>query len=102
MQGNVRMRARISNNTILRRNPDQLYSVINGEVVMLSISNGEYYSLDHVGSHIWYLLEEPCTFKKLINDLLETYDVSESTCINDTKPFIIEFLNKGLIEITIE
>lgn len=96
------MKKKIAPETVLTRRSDLLYNDINGEVVMLSIRNGEYYSLNSVGSCIWDLLQEPCTFQNLVNTLLDTYEVSPEKGINDTLPLLYELLNKGLIEISDE
>jgi len=96
------MKKQVNLRTALRRNPNQLFSNIDGEIVMLSIENGEYYSLDSIGSCIWNLLDKPLTFRQIVNNLLEEYEVNEETCINDTQPFLEEFLSKGLIEIVNE
>ncbi|MBN1181837.1 MAG: PqqD family protein [Bacteroidales bacterium] len=93
------MTNRINLNTKLSKSPDQLYSYIDGEVVMLSIDNGEYYNLNEVGSYIWNLLDNPCTFQEIIFKLREIYEVGEGTCINDTKLYLEEFLDKRLIVI---
>lgn len=93
------MKLRISDNTILARNPDQLFSEIDDEIVMLSVKNGEYYNLNKVGSYIWNLLEKPNTFENLIKALLNSYDVDKKTCIDDTLPLIEELVIKGLINV---
>ena len=86
--------------TILKRKQDQLFSEIDGEVVMLSIENSEYYGMDKVGSRIWQLLENPVNFKELIEILLDEYEVTEEQCTEDTKTFIEQLMKKQLVEIT--
>ncbi len=56
----------IGPDTILQRKSDLLFNEIDGEVVMLSIENSEYYGMDKVGSRIWELLEQPLSFKVLV------------------------------------
>lgn len=93
------MKNTITQETILKRNPEQLFSIIDGEVVMLSIKNGEYYNLDYVGSNIWEFLEKPCSFENLIGKLMDNYEVNKETCISDTLAFIEESIEKKIIEI---
>jgi len=85
---------------ILRRKQDQLSSEIDGEVVMLSIENSEYYGMDKVGSHIWQLIEKPISLKQLIGILLDEYEVAEEQCTEDTVKFIEQLMEKELVEIT--
>jgi len=90
-------RKEITPETILQRKGDLLFNQIDGEVVMLSIENSEYYGMDKVGSRIWELLEQPMNFKELVNKLMEEYEVSEQQCSQDTLTFIKKLQDKNLI-----
>ncbi len=87
----------ITPDTILQRKGDLLFNQIDGEVVMLSIENSEYYGMDKVGSRIWELLEQPVSFKELIGKLREEYEVPEQKCAEDTLAFINKLKDKKLI-----
>ena len=87
----------IGPDTLLQRKPDILFNEIDGEVVMLSIENSEYYGMDRVGSHIWEKIKEPISFKQLVNNLIKEYNVNEQQCIKDTTIFITNLLDKKLI-----
>ncbi|MBN2215132.1 MAG: lasso peptide biosynthesis PqqD family chaperone [Bacteroidales bacterium] len=91
---------KIEPDTILKRKQDQLFSEIDGEVLMLSIENSEYYGMDKVGSRIWQLLEEPLSFKQLIGILMDEYEVTEEQCTKDTRKFIEQLMEKELVEVT--
>ena len=86
--------------SILMRKQDQLFSEIDGEVVMLSIENSEYYGMDKIGSRIWQLLEKPVTLKQLIGTLVDEYEVTEEQCTKDTLSFLEQLIEKDLVEIT--
>jgi hypothetical protein len=83
--------------TVLQRKPDLLFNHIDGEVVMLSIENSEYYGMDKVGTRIWELLEKPLRFKQLIAKLMDEFEVSEEQCTNDTLAFINKLQDKKMI-----
>lgn len=89
----------ISDMTRLRRNPNMVFSVIDEEVVMLSVDNGEYYNLNEVSSEIWHKLNDSCTFKDLIGHLRKKFEVEQEICENETKFFLEQVLIKGIIEI---
>lgn len=93
------MKKKLKPETVLRRNPNQLFSEVDGEIVMLSIDNGEYYNLNSTGSFIWYNLKKPCSVGNLVNKLTETYNVPDYICLNDILPFLEEFVDKKLVEI---
>lgn len=83
--------------TIIKRRSDLLFNEIDGELVMLSIENSEYYGMDKVGSRIWDLLEQPLCLKDLVVVLMNEYNVTEEQCIKDTSAFINKLWDKKLI-----
>ncbi|MGW8313956.1 MAG: PqqD family protein [Bacteroidales bacterium] len=89
----------IDRDTILQRNPDQLFSVIDDEVVMLDIRDEEYLNLNSQASHIWKFLENPCSFGELTDHLCSAYHVEEEECIRDSLEFIIALVQKEIIQI---
>jgi len=88
----------IEDNTVLKRKEEILSSDMDGETVMMSVENSEYYSLSPVGTRIWEIVEKEITYKDLISQLMSEYNVDEATCKTDTEEFINELINKGLIE----
>lgn len=95
----MKKRSQILSDTILQRNPDQLYSVIDDEVVMLNLAHEEYFNLNSHASYIWQQLKTPITFGELITRLCIAFDVKEKVCIKDTKGFIQESVEKNIIQI---
>ena len=89
----------IQSNTILQRNPDQIFTLIDDEVVMLDIKHEEYLNLNSHASHIWQLLTTPHTFGELTDRLCSAYDVEKAVCMGDTLDFITEFIEKDIIQI---
>ncbi len=87
----------ITPDTMLQRKPGMLFNEIDGEVVMLSIENSEYYGMDKVGSRIWQLLENPMPFKELVNRLMDEYEVTEEKCRQETLDFVKKMTEKKLL-----
>lgn len=87
----------LTSETIIQRKSDLLFNEIDGEVVMLSIENSEYFGMDRIGTHIWNLIETPISFKSLIDKLKKHYEVEEEQCIRDTSLFLNKLLEKDLI-----
>jgi len=94
---NPRNNLKIKPETILQRKSDLLFNQIDGEVVMLSIANNEYYGMDKIGSRIWKMLEQPVSFKNLIKMLCDEFNVSEQQCKKDTIEFLTKLSDKNLI-----
>lgn len=92
----------LKNESILRRNPDQLFSEIDSEIVMLSIEKGEYFNFNEVGSEIWKILVVPKTLNELIAELTGIYNVSFQQCSTDILKFVNGLLERELIIISNE
>ncbi len=90
-------KAAITSETILQRDKEQEFTYIDGEVVMLSLKNGEYYGLDSVGTRIWELLEEEILFSDLVRQLMNEFDVHEDLCLSDTKGYLSQLMEKDLL-----
>ncbi|USK31655.1 lasso peptide biosynthesis PqqD family chaperone [Bacillus sp. F19] len=82
-----------STNFIVRQGEGNIVSDMNGEKVMLSISNGKYYNLGEMGGVIWDLIESPINFNQLIESLLSQYQVEREECQKQVLSFL-ESLNK--------
>ena len=88
---------KLTEQTIIQRNNDILASDIDGEKVMMSIQQGEYYGLGKSGSFIWDNIEQPITIKDLADLITEKYEVSKAQCLNDIMPFLNDLAEKKLI-----
>jgi len=88
---------KLTEQTIIRRNNDILASDIDGEKVMMSIQQGEYYGLGKTGSFIWDHIEQPISIKKLVELITEKYEVNKEQCLQDILPFLNDLAEKKLI-----
>lgn len=89
----------INNTDILSRNVEILSSDMDGETVMMSVENSEYYSLSKVGTKIYDILSKEMSFTELIDILTKEYSVDREVCEKDTKEFLEELLKKNIIKI---
>ena len=89
----------IADSCLLQRQPDMVFSHIDNEVVMMSIETGDYYGLNPVASRIWELLENQHTFKWLIRQLMQEFDIDETACRNDVMRFLNQMTDKKLIAV---
>lgn len=94
----MKLERHILDDSLICRKSDQIYSKIDNEIVMLSISHGEYYNLNPTGSIIWNLLNNPTSLTEIIHFLREHYNIPYDICYSETKEFIEELHLKGLIE----
>ena len=76
---------KISDATIISRSPSVLTAEVDGEIVMMSIEQGRYFGLDHIGSDIWKRIELPCSFATLIDGLAADYDADRAAILADVQ-----------------
>ena len=78
---------------------DQVSAELEGELVILSIRNGEYYGLNPVGTRIWALIQEPTSLATVRDQLLRDFpDVDETTCTADVLALITELAEANLVD----
>lgn len=88
----------ITIDTIVQRNTEQEFSIVDDEVVMFSPENGEYYSLNTIASRIWELIQDKIEVKALTDLLLQEFEVKQETCINDTIECLNSFKKRSIIK----
>ncbi len=84
--------------TIVQRDPEQEFSFIDDEIVMLSLKKGHYFTLNPVASKIWGYLEKPIRVEDLIGKLLTEYNVEIEECREDTLECIMDLEQKSLLK----
>ena len=80
----------ISINTVVSHRKDIDATDLNGDIVMMDLEKGKYFSLNSVGSRIWELIEEPIEINKVVDSLLEEFEISRNECEDN----VLEFLEK--------
>lgn len=84
----------------IKKSQQWLTSVLDGETVMMSIDNGNYYAISPVGTSIWSMLEKERTVEEICEGLMEEYSVSREQCISETLKFLNELLKEEIIQVT--
>ncbi len=92
-------RQRISGGTVLRRGSNHVETVLDDEVVMMSIEQGSYFALGGTAQDLWGLLDQPRTLDGLVASLTEKYQVDRDDCERDVLGFLTDLLESGLIEV---
>ncbi len=87
-------------NTCLTRDPDLVCAEMDGDLVMMSIENGEYYGIGGVGTRIWELLDQPTTIQQLVETIKTEFDIEEDRCRDDVLSFSEKLFELGLIKPT--
>ncbi|MBW4557535.1 MAG: PqqD family peptide modification chaperone [Trichormus sp. ATA11-4-KO1] len=91
--------AHISDSSIVVAIPEQIFSDIGDEAVILHLKTGIYHGLNEVGARIWTLIQEPKAVKDIKQSILEEYEVASEECDRDLIALLKDFLAAGLIEV---
>jgi Coenzyme PQQ synthesis protein D (PqqD) len=92
--------ADIVDSTIISRSPSVLTAEVDGEVVMMSIQQGQYFGLDDIGSDIWKRIEPPCSFAALIDGLALDYDADRATILADVHSLLLRMAEQDVVNLT--
>ncbi|MEJ1968853.1 MAG: PqqD family peptide modification chaperone [Rhizomicrobium sp.] len=79
------------------RTEDVIEADVGGEVVLLHTQNWQYFEFDKTGTAIWGLLSEPRSLDSLVDALTAQFEVDETRCAQETKAFLDEMVEQGLV-----
>ena len=89
----------LSNASIVTAVKEHVSCDLDGESVILNVTNGVYYGLNAVGGRIWALLQEkPRSIEQLRQVLLDEYDVDPQQCETQLVALLQDLESKGLIK----
>ncbi|MEJ2079061.1 MAG: lasso peptide biosynthesis PqqD family chaperone [Acidobacteriota bacterium] len=90
--------SKISAQTRVVRSQEFVAADMDDDLVMMSLENNNYYSLDAIGKTIWALLEEPVLVSDLIDRLTQDFEVNRGRCLDDVLAFLDELEQAGLVQ----
>ena len=71
--------------------------VIDGEAVIINLSNGTYYSLDQVGALVWELIGDGWTLGEIGEAVAARYDVTAERAAADAGRLVAELVAEKLL-----
>jgi hypothetical protein len=90
----------IAGATVVSRSPSVVAAEADGEIMMMSIVHGRYWSLDDVGTDIWRRIDPPCSFDDLIDGLASEYDAERATIVADVQALLRRMLAEDVVRLT--
>jgi hypothetical protein len=93
----MKAESKVTLKSAISRNPEIIHSVMDDEIVMMSVDQGLFFGIDKIGTHIWNLLETPIIVEELIEKLVAHYTVEREVCEIDTLLFLNDMLLKKVI-----
>lgn len=76
---------------------DVMFRVLGDEAVLLNLATGTYFGLDDVGTRMWQLMSEHGSTDKVIEALMDEYEVDEALLQSDLNKLIKNLVDNGLV-----
>lgn len=70
---------------------------LEGESIVLDLSNENYYGLDEIGTKMWQTLASMHTIQDAYNALLQEYDVEPEQLRQDLEDLVAQLVENGLL-----
>ena len=87
--------------TRLRINEEEVAAtVMDGEAIMINLSNGIYYSMDKVGGLIWEMIEGRHSLGEMVTAITARYDVSLNQAQADIERLAAELVQENLVMVS--
>lgn len=80
-----------------RRAASVLVQKTGDELIMISIDQGEYYSLNEVGARIWELCDGEHSIDQIVATLIGEFDEDPSQVDADARGLIDDLIKQGLL-----
>jgi hypothetical protein len=71
--------------------------VMDGEAIMINLSNGMYYSMDGVGGLIWSLIDDGYNLEQVASAVARRYEVDLAVARADVERLAAELLEEKLV-----
>jgi len=78
-------------------NPNVIQEIIDGEVVIINLDNGNYYSLANVGADIWSLIESGAAVSEVVDRIRQRYEGDHVDIEDAVNRFVAELQRQALI-----
>lgn len=84
--------------TTLHANETEIAAkIIEGEAILINLSNGMYYSMDKVGAHLWSILAGGSSIDQMAGMIAAQYEIPEARAKADVRRVVDELYAEGLI-----
>jgi hypothetical protein len=94
--------AAVDLNSVVVQTEDLLSSDLDGDTVLMSLTQAAYYGLDSTAQRIWNMIPQPCRVADLCERLVSDYAVERTTCEQEVCAFLTEMKKEGLIRVVAE
>jgi hypothetical protein len=90
---------RFEPDTRVRWHPEQIAAEVDGQVVVMGMSQGKYVGLDAIATNVWHRLERTPTVSELCDGLAQEFEGDPVVIGQDVVELLTRLHALGLIEI---
>lgn len=76
--------------TVGRESPSVIWSVVDGEALLLDSSSGHYFSMNPLATEIWEQLHRKASIAQVVEAIAAKYDVAEEVVRSDVSELVAE------------
>jgi len=78
-------------------NPNVIHEVIDGEVVIVNLNTGNYYSIDKLAVDIWTFIDSGAALGQIADAIADRYDGNRKDIENGINQLVNQLVEEGLI-----
>lgn len=90
----------VSGQTRVAASSRQVACEVGGEMVILHLDDGLYYSLNEVGACVWQLVQEPRCVDELVDAITAQFDVERDQCLADIQALVVDLAEHQLVTLS--
>ncbi len=73
---------------------------VDGELVVLDLIEGKYYTFNPVGTKIWrFIADDDYNLISFADDMVEKYEIKRQTVLDDIEKFLHKMISAKLIKV---
>src|SRR5215475_8046989 len=80
-----------------RKDEEVIAKIMDGEAVIINLSNGLYYSIDRAGGTMWEMIDAGYRLEEIAVAIAARYDVTGNRAEIDVLRLATELLREGLV-----
>jgi len=92
------MTTELLGNTTFKPTDDVTWRDVSGEMVVLKLSSGEYYTFNEQGRITWLALSEGKSMEQAVGMIVNEYDVSSDKAREDMEVFVVGLMEQELLD----
>lgn len=89
----------LNKDNVVSKNDNFVETEADGEVILMHLDDGSFFSLSTTGKRIWELLDGSQPIASICNQLCSEFNVPEDQCLSDTITLLNQLQERNLIDV---